>query len=74
MLEITDVQNNIWGKKIKTNYIYFKHIFVTASSITMDQSTLFPPQSKLALNLADEIIFKSTYDMDMCIWGFEAVE
>lgn len=49
-----------WGGKQKTNYIYFKHIFVIASSITMGQSTLFLPQSKLALNLADEIIFKST--------------
>ena len=32
----------------------------------------FFPQRELALNLADEIIFKSTYNM--CIWGFEAVE
>lgn len=45
------------GGQTKTVYIYFKYILVIAFSVIMNQCTLFLPQSKLALNLACEIIF-----------------
>lgn len=62
-----------FGETTKINFIYFKHIFVIASRVTMNQSKLFLSQRKLALNLVYEIIFfTSAYNLH--IWGFEALE
>lgn len=56
-----------FGETTKINFIYFKHIFVIASRVTMNQAKLFLSQRKLALNLVYEIIFLLL--LITCIFG-----